>query len=843
MEFLDTMENNISSEPRLAIGETTKIFLPLLKDIFKREGIAEDKKQLVYNTNQEKFKESLTAKEKEFFPKKYDSNNLWINIVLLGEFKLYPKETIDKINEIRLLRNGLEHNPEIRNKYTRFELERFALEFSDFIYDFILDYYQKYILPLGTDEQPKKDIECVLINENYLDNDKSISVESKCDNFYNCEFKEYVDKLIRNINLFNDLKEEFDFNGINTPNDLDKCIEYLKIFLNKPKYVSNENHLISSIRTISSFQNINSGSIDNAFYEFSLIRQEFMDVSENKVLKYHLNRFKDLISDLKTLFNEISFFYKCQNINKFSAIDIYLENLRLLEFKPKYIEDTDEIALLLEIIQDQKDGKSIYAYNILEIRESVKSFDKKLDDSLIKREIFDEIYLDNILKQYEGSKSFLESPLAKKLGEVPDIEKKLQFYKTKLNKILSNSEYKEIEAIFIDIFGKGFLISDIEDALNRLASCKNDVIVIKKSIKRFAKYDLDEDVLLKEAININNYHNGYVYYSKILKDLDISKIKLAKYNNWEENSKKLDAIFGNVYSGFKSDMDLLNRKFEIYKKYSDLVKMGFFKENISDYVEKDKLKEDISKLMYFKEEKKYVIEDINKNFYTKGTIFSKENVYEIDFDDISFVIYKALYNYDVFYNLNMKKAVLNEEDKYSDFYYETLISNLKKFNLEIDKLLGILELNYIGFFIKHVNTTKKNLVKIKEFFLNFIDSTNIKEKIDGDVIARRFFEDKWNGANSNTNELFRYLERSKSFSELIDDGIFSKKTEQAIQKYSVEDLMEKLNNLSRLKKVFKEDTFIGFLLNTPADEISEKDFNTIRNALEEFNLSCLKINE
>ena len=139
--------------------------------------------------------------------------------------------------------------------------------------------------------------------------------------------------------------------------------------------------------------------------------------------------------------------------------------------------------------------------------------------------------------------------------------------------------------------------------------------------------------------------------------------------------------------------------------------------------------------------------------------------------------------------------------------------------------------------------TKKNLVKIKEFFLNFIDSTNIKEKIDGDVIARRFFEDKWNGANSNTNELFRYLERSKSFSELIDDGIFSKKTEQAIQKYSVEDLMEKLNNLSRLKKVFKEDTFIGFLLNTPADEISEKDFNTIRNALEEFNLSCLKINE
>ena len=835
------METTIHTDPKVSIGMTSNIFLPIFKDIFVKEGITEEKKRLIFNNAQEKVKQSLDLVNDRFYPKGYDPNQFWVNVLLLKEFKLYPEKTIDKINEIRKLRNILEHDPVKRNQYTRFDLEKYALEYSDFIYDFILDYYQKYILPLAVDDEPEKNIDCILINEKSV-KEGNLSDMPKCENYYYCEFKEYVNKLIRNINSFNDFKEEFDLKDIDTPDDLDKSIEYLKIFLNKPKYVNNEKHLLSSINMIKSFQNIQSGNIDEVFYEFSLIRQEFIDVAENKTYNFPLNRLKDMIGDLTTLFNKISFFYKCQKINNLRALDIYLENLQLLEMKPKYIEDTDEIKLLLEIIQDQKDGNSIYAYNILEIRESVKNFDKKLDDSLIKRNIFDEIFLDNILKQYDESKSFLDSPLAKRLGEVQDIENKLNFYKNKLNKILYKNKYDEIEAIFTSIFGKGFLTSDIEMILNRLASCRNDVTEIKKTMKRYAKYDIDADILIQEAISINNYNNGYVYYSKILKNLDISKTKLAKYNNWEENSKKLDAIFGNVYSGFNSDLDLLNRQFEINKKYSDLVKMGFFKENITDYVEKDQLKEDLSKLKYYKGEMKYLIEDVNKNLYTKGTVLSKENIYEVDFDDLLNVIYKAMNNHETICNLDMKKAVLNEEDKYSDYYYETLISNLNKFILEIDKLLAILELEYIGFFIKHVNSTKKDFSEIKDFFLQFIDSTTIKEKIDNDVIARRFFDDKWNGVYSNTNELLRYLERSKSFTELIDDGTFSKKTDQTIHNYSVENLMEKLNNLSRLKKVFKEDTFIEFLLNTSSGEMDETDFNTIKEALEDFDNGCSRIN-
>ena len=54
--------------------------------------------------------------------------------------------------------------------------------------------------------------------------------------------------------------------------------------------------------------------------------------------------------------------------------------------------------------------------------------------------------------------------------------------------------------------------------------------------------------------------------------------------------------------------------------------------------------------------------------------------------------------------------------------------------------------------------------------------------------------------------------------------------------------MEKLNNLSRLKKVFKEDTFIEFLLNTSSGEMDETDFNTIKEALEDFDNGCSRIN-
>ena len=97
--------------------------------------------------------------------------------------------------------------------------------------------------------------------------------------------------------------------------------------------------------------------------------------------------------------------------------------------------------------------------------------------------------------------------------------------------------------------------------------------------------------------------------------------------------------------------------------------------------------------------------------------------------------------------------------------------------------------------------------------------------------------------NTNTNDLLRYLERSKSFTSLIDAEIFSKNMEKTIQNYNVESLMYKLNNLGRLKKVFNEDTFLEFLLNTSSDEILETDFNTIKDALEDFNTCCLKINK
>lgn len=869
------METNLHVDPEVSIISTSNIFLPLFKDIFLKEGLSEEKKRDVFYSSQEKTKKALEMLNEKFYQKNYDPNNFFVNVVLLDAFNLYPKPTIDKIKEIRRLRNILEHDPIKRKEYTRFELERYALEYSDFIYDFSFDYYKKYIFPQEFDPEPVKNVDCVLINErksvdlstsddlsdSLSSDDLSVSIASiasddlsisrdlntlnlsKCDNFYYCEYKDYVNKLIRNINSFNDFKEEFDLRDINTPNDLDKSIEYLKIFLNKPKYVKNETHLMASIRNIDSFQKIQSGNIEKDFYEFSLIKEEFIDLADNKLIEYHLKRFKGLIGDLKALFNEISFFYKCQTLSDLRALEIYLDNLELLESNPKYIADTDEVKLLLEIIKDMKEGNSIYEYNIIEIREAVNKFDKKLDEALIKREIFRDHEFDPMVKSYEESAKFLDSPLAKRLNGIHGLKSKLDFMKNKLNKLLKNKEYNEIDAIFASIFGKGYEVSDVEMVLDRIKSCKDDVANFKRIIKKYAKYDMDSEVLIQEAIRINNYNNGYTYYSKILNNLDVSEIKLAKYRNWEESSKILEEIFGNLYSGFNSDLILLERQFDINKKYSDLVKMGFFKENITDYIDREKLIGHISKLKYYKEEVNYQIQDIDKNLHVVGTVFSKENVYTVDFDDLIFVIYKALHNYDLICKLDLKDVLLKDEDKYSEYYYETLISNLKKNILDIDRMLSLLDLDYMGLFIKLLNSTKANLIGIKGRFMSFIESTNIKEKIENDVIARRFFEDKWNATHSNTNELRRYLERSKSFTEMVDNGTFSKRTEESIHKYTVENLMDKLNNLSRLKKVFKEDTFIEFLLNTSSDRIDKTDFNVIKEALEEFNNACLDINK
>lgn len=255
------MEDNLHTDPETSILATSNIFLPIFKDIFVKEGISEEKKELVFYSSQEKVKESLDLYSDKFYQKEYDPNQFWVNVLLLEEFRLYPEVTIEKINEIRKLRNILEHNPELRKRYTDFDLERYALEYSDFIYDFILEYYKKYILHLDNEMEPKKDNDCILINKklfNISSNENVINMlvdESSCDNFYYCEYKEYVTRLISNMNKFNGFKEEFDLKDINTPNDLDKSIEYLKIFEDKPKYVNNEKHLFSAINEIRTFQN------------------------------------------------------------------------------------------------------------------------------------------------------------------------------------------------------------------------------------------------------------------------------------------------------------------------------------------------------------------------------------------------------------------------------------------------------------------------------------------------------------------------------------------------------------------------------------------------------------
>ncbi|MCI5738124.1 MAG: hypothetical protein MR277_08985 [Methanobrevibacter ruminantium] len=844
------MEDNLHTDPETSILATSNIFLPIFKDIFVKEGISEEKKELVFYSSQEKVKESLDLYSDKFYQKEYDPNQFWVNVLLLEEFRLYPEVTIEKINEIRKLRNILEHNPELRKRYTDFDLERYALEYSDFIYDFILEYYKKYILHLDNEMEPKKDNDCILINKklfNISSNENVINMlvdESSCDNFYYCEYKEYVTRLISNMNKFNGFKEEFDLKDINTPNDLDKSIEYLKIFEDKPKYVNNEKHLFSAINEIRTFQNnIPIGNMDDVFYEFKLIRKEFINVKEDKTYDFILNRFKEKIEELRASLNKISFFYKCKNIYNFKSIDKLIKNLELLELKPIYMEDPEEIELLLEIVKDKQDDNPIYDQDIIEARENVEHFNKKINDCLIKRDILKDVDLDNQIEKYEESKSFIDSPLANRLEEVPDIREKLEFIKNKLNKFLYNSKYKGYINIFEDIYGKNFAIDDIEFSLNRLEICKRETTSFQNVLRKHAKYDVDSVILVKEAKTLNNLKNAYAYHSQILDNLERSKIKLAKYDNWEENSKKLEYTFGDLYTGFESDLVLINKQFIINKKYSDLVNKGFYKENIAEYINDLRLKEDISQLKYIKDEMDYLVKDVNKTFYTKDTLFSRDNIYSANFDDILKFIFEAHNVHGLIVDLDLEKNPVLNKEEYSDFYHSKLMSNLKKFIVEIDKFLNLLELKHINLYIKHVNSTKKNLEEIKGFFINYMDSTRIKEKIDDDVISRTFFGDRWNGTQSNINDLLRYLERSKSFTSLIDADVFSKNMEKTIQNYSVESLMNKLNNLGRLKKVFNEDTFLEFLLNTSFEEISETDFNTIKDALEDFNTCCLKINE
>ena len=84
---------------------------------------------------------------------------------------------------------------------------------------------------------------------------------------------------------------------------------------------------------------------------------------------------------------KISFFYKCQNINNFRAVDIYIENLQLLESRPKYIEDTERVTTLAYSAMDP-----IWAQEI-KIRNDVLFIVEGLTMYLTQKDVEDIIYI------------------------------------------------------------------------------------------------------------------------------------------------------------------------------------------------------------------------------------------------------------------------------------------------------------------------------------------------------------------------------------------------------------------------------------------------------------------
>ena len=118
------------------------------------------------------------------------------------------------------------------------------------------------------------------------------------------------------------------------------------------------------------------------------------------------------------------------------------------------------------------------------------------------------------------------------------------------------------------------------------------------------------------------------YISNLLERINNSREKIRAYKNWSNESKLLKEYFPNIFNDFETDIDKLNKEYEVYKHYTQLIDDGFFKSNVSlNEVSSKKINKAIKKLYNTKLKCFKLINKINNEFSCGDTYFIFEKIF------------------------------------------------------------------------------------------------------------------------------------------------------------------------------------------------------------------------
>ena len=588
--------------------------------------------------------------------------------------------------------------------------------------------------------------------------------------------------------------------------DLSKC----ELLLEDPKIIEDEDDLIRFFDDYKEgFDKFSELSHEEYYTNMNDAVNQIQDdiaeeLSKSNVLESNL---PIIISEINRIINNneklVGKIYS-KDIKTLNQIEEYLDNINLLLKDPKPIasEDKKSVYGYISLLEDFKNEEPYTKLALKDVNDAIAEI-IKIKNQLIEfnfdASVFD-LDLSNLLnKMKDLSSKIKDNPLAINPIYDKNIKTKFEEYK--------NTKFKLISRFTSD-YGK--LKSELK-SYYKTSSPRNDDIIISdyenffKLADEYVKYRnqiLDYYHGKKELSNIiytlehlNSFSKQFEFickefkdylkstkFNEVLSQLVLYRLKLSEIEDFEGMDNALGKYFPNTYFRELTDLNELYKDYEDIETFNGLQFQGFYpkdvKNNVKIFGEND-IKEIIEEIKQSSSKLNYYISLINKNTNLKESTLNLKNVFSKDINELK--------DYCV--------ELLSEIRKSNDLFSDSLdnydlkdIDELIRDYVELNSLEKIKSFLVLDTFEVPLNEYKVEYQELCDY--NVIYDNN-KELID------TYYENIWVGRTTSTESITNRFNICKEFTNLFNDGFFTKNT-ITFYNDSSENIVDKISNLKKL---------------------------------------------
>ncbi|MDO5851201.1 MAG: DUF4011 domain-containing protein [Methanobacteriaceae archaeon] len=520
------------------------------------------------------------------------------------------------------------------------------------------------------------------------------------------------------------LNQEFcKFNIPDTKNFYKERLSELKLFLEK---VSEIYKLICPIK-----ENV-----------WRFTNPKYLTPDDKENINKELNLLNNTISSILNVIDDIQNKTAAKKLENLNDIEEYVNNCKLLEIKPQLLGDLNFENLITSIenyqIKTSDIDVKVLDMDLLNKKEEVSNLIEEISSLDIEYNILNKYDLEELITSFQKYNDKLNNSKINKALEINDLISKFDVFMKNKNSIFTffKRNFKKIRTEFKGCYEEGevpknndIIADDFaeiikwKDEFNSLREtlllyCSDKTISNKKII-----YDSEKLINLdKKLIQFKNEFSDYniELKNKPLNELvneidDLIKIKSEK-EEINSNSNALN-YFNELWEGTNSDIDKLNKRYDLILQFNELV---------------------------------------DSNFFNNKTIKLINN--GIDLNELS-----SLFNT----LLTLKKDILTSYNK---------LDNLLNFNSELNSL-DIVNLNFNKFkehiekFLENETLSSwnnfNNLKKESNKYTKGIIDIISEDKVKSEAIESIFY---LNFANNALNEIFKENEILQDFNGTIQDN-------------------------------------------------------------------------